>query len=580
MLLPAEEAALFFSLHGALMQFVNEQLRIVGDEDSVPAYPTLSPEKRREVVRALVGRLDLIDAFIAANPAGFSPEQLDVVSSWRHLVCGRFIALRQLKKHMILLTGKGPPTAYGLVGLTDPIELVIGRPLPTMVEAVLLPFRGRIIYDGLIGSFNVTFASGARRALEVDFRSAKAGNRVLTSLPGATADKPQDELSKPKQPGTPGAATRSPQQVLAEITGMTDSFCQTHLNEEYAELCREAAGKLARKRPSPLLRGRTATWACGILRSIGWANFLDDPSQSPYFRMTDIDRAFGIAESTGQGKAKAIRRMLKIQRFNHHWMLPSRWEKDPMIWTLRDPRGLLFDIRREPVATQRAAFRQGLIPFVPADRAAAAVKAQVAASSGRRLFQFKIALRGTDPLVWRRIQVLDGTLDQLHEHFQTAMGWTNSHLHEFIIQGQRCGDPELLEDGIEPRELVDSTRTPVSAVLPADGAPRAFEYCYDFGDGWVHDVLHEGCPPPQPGTVYPQCLEGERACPPEDVGGIDGYARYLEAMADPSHDRHQEMLAWRGPFNPDAFDSCRTTHIMQEGLPDWRKMGGATEIEA
>ncbi|HNU49395.1 MAG TPA: plasmid pRiA4b ORF-3 family protein [Verrucomicrobiota bacterium] len=354
--------------------------------------------------------------------------------------------------------------------------------------------------------------------------------------------------------------------------GITDAFCQSRLSVEYAVLCRKLAEKLAAKRPSPLLQGRPATWACGILRTIGWVNFLSDPSQSPHLRLPEIDQALGVAESTGQGKAKAIRRLVKVYRFDHRWILPSQWESNPIIWTLQDSNGFLIDIRQQPVARQRAAFKQGLIPYVPADRAAAAVQAQVSNSSSRRLFQFKIALQGIEPLVWRRIQVLDDTLDRLHEHLQTAMGWTNSHLHEFHIQGRRCGDPELLDNGFEPFEGLDSTRTLMSAILPQDGAPLSFEYHYDFGDSWVHDVLYEGSPQPQQGTVYPQCLEGERACPPEDVGGIGGYAAYLQAMADPAHPHHQEMLDWRGPFNPDAFNPRLTTHVMQEGMPDWRKM--------
>jgi len=301
-------------------------------------------------------------------------------------------------------------------------------------------------------------------------------------------------------------------------------------------------------------------------------NFLDDRSQSPHMKLPVIDRAFSVGESTGQGKAKAIRHLLKIHQFDHRWTLPSRWESNPMIWLLQDSNGFMVDIRQQPVAMQRAAFRQGLIPYVPADRAAAPVPERISASTSRRLFQFKITLRGTEPIVWRRIQVLDDTLDKLHEHLQTAMGWTNSHLHHFFIQGGRCGDPELLDDGFEPFTGLDSTKTLLSAVLPADGTPLSFEYHYDFGDCWVHDVIFEGSPPPQPSVAYPQCLEGERACPPEDVGGIGGYAEYLEAMADPSHPQHQEMLDWNGPFNPDAFNPRLATQVMQEGMPDWRKM--------
>jgi len=572
MLLPAEEVALLFKLHCALMQFVNEQLKVFDVPESLTPYAALPPEKRHQVVQAFVGRLDLIDAFIEANPARLSREELEIISSWRHLVSGRFIALRQLKKHMILLACHGTPTAYGLVGLVDPIDRVIPNPLPAMIETVLLPFRGKITYDGIINSFNVMFGPGSRGAFEHEFRVAKAANRVVTSLPEAPTQEPHGEIPEPTPVRAPREAFPGPRQVLAEIVRMTDAFCQTRLTEEYAALCRKLAEKLAAKRPSPLPRGKLATWACGIIRTIGWVNFLDDRSQSPHLKLPEIDRAFGVAESTGQGKAKAIRRLLKIRQFDHRWMLPSRWESDPIIWTLQDSNGFMVDIRQQPVAMQRAAFRRGLIPYVPADRAAAAVQARVSTSSSRRLFQFKITLKGTEPPVWRRIQALDDTLDRLHEHLQMAMGWTNSHLHEFLIQGRRCGDPELLHEEAGSFTGLDSRQTLMSAVLPEDSAHRSFEYRYDFGDGWVHDVLFEGSPPQQPGMDYPQCLEGERACPPEDVGGIRGYAEYLEAMADPSHPRHQEMLNWRGPFNPNAFNPRLATHVMQEGMPGWRNM--------
>ena len=141
---------------------------------------------------------------------------------------------------------------------------------------------------------------------------------------------------------------------------------------------------------------------------------------------------------------------LRIHQWDHRWTLPSRWESNPLIWTLQDSNGFMIDIRQQPVAMQRAAFKQGLIPYVPADRAAAAVRDRLSASTLRRLFQFKITLRDIEPVIWRRIQVFDDTLDKLHEHIQAAMGWTNSHLHHFFIAGQRCGDPELIEDDIEP----------------------------------------------------------------------------------------------------------------------------------
>lgn len=97
--------------------------------------------------------------------------------------------------------------------------------------------------------------------------------------------------------------------VFDEIASVVVAFCKEHLNAEYAALCRKLTEKLARKRPSLLVSGKPATWACGIVRTIGWVNFLDDKSQRPHLKLTAIDKAFGVAESTGQGKSMLIRKM-------------------------------------------------------------------------------------------------------------------------------------------------------------------------------------------------------------------------------------------------------------------------------
>ena len=151
------------------------------------------------------------------------------------------------------------------------------------------------------------------------------------------------------------------------VVGLTDAFCREHLDEEYGALCRKLAGSLARKRPSPLPSGRPETWACGIVRTIGWVNFLDGGSRKPYMKLTAIDKAFGVAESTGQGKSKTIRSMLKIRQFDHRWTLPSHLDDIPMIWML-EVNGFITDIRRCPREAQVVAFEKGLIPYIPADR--------------------------------------------------------------------------------------------------------------------------------------------------------------------------------------------------------------------
>lgn len=187
-----------------------------------------------------------------------------------------------------------------------------------------------------------------------------------------------------------------------------------------------------------------------------------------------------------------------------------------------------------------------------------------------RLYRFRITLKDIAPPIWRRIQVRDCTLDKLHEYIQTAMGWTNSHLHSFKINDTEYGDPNLLDDEFANGEFEDSTSTKISAILPKSGKPLRFEYGYDFGDSWHHEVVFEGCLRAERGSRYPVCVEGARACPPEDVGGTPGYGEYLEAMADPEHERHEEFMGWRAPFDPEAFDPAKATKRMKRGLPDWR----------
>lgn len=191
--------------------------------------------------------------------------------------------------------------------------------------------------------------------------------------------------------------------------------------------------------------------------------------------------------------------------------------------------------------------------------------------STERLFQFKITLLESQPPIWRRIQVKDSTLDKLHERIQTAMGWTNSHLHQFEIDGERFGDPELLDDGFEDFECVDSTVTRISQIVPKNGKQFHFLYEYDFGDGWEHEILFEGCRNAEKGARYPLCVEGERNCPPEDVGGVWGYTEFLEAINDPDHEEYDRMLEWAGEFDPEEFDAGETTKAMRRGLPDWRQ---------
>ena len=127
-----------------------------------------------------------------------------------------------------------------------------------------------------------------------------------------------------------------------------------------------------------------------------------------------------------------------------------------------------------------------------------------------------------------------------------------------------------MKPGIHP-EYKDSTITRISDILPRSGKRFRFQYEYDFGDSWHHEVFFEGQVKPEQGKRYPVCLEGERACPPEDVGGVFGYADFVESIQNPDNDEHEELLEWvGGKFDPDAFDPAKATTRMRKGLPDWR----------
>jgi hypothetical protein len=177
----------------------------------------------------------------------------------------------------------------------------------------------------------------------------------------AMARKKQDPGEKPTVPATARPAYDA-------IVFLTDAFCREHLDGEYEALCRKLAGALARKRPSPLLGGKPTTWACGVVRTIGWVNYLDDSSRKPHMKLTAIDKAFGVAESTGQGKSKAIRTLLKVRTFDPQWTLPSRMEENPRAWMI-EINGFIVDARHLKREFQEEALRKGLIPYIPADRA-------------------------------------------------------------------------------------------------------------------------------------------------------------------------------------------------------------------
>jgi len=190
-----------------------------------------------------------------------------------------------------------------------------------------------------------------------------------------------------------------------------------------------------------------------------------------------------------------------------------------------------------------------------------------------RFYLLKIQLLGIEPSIWRRFVVPASiTLDRLHDVIQIVMGWTDSHLHEFTIGNKRYTEyPESKEDGLV------CGRYRLGDLIKQKG--RTFRYLYDFGDGWVHELVLEESryfnPELRTGLA---CLDGQRACPPEDVGGVPGYFEFLNALKDPNHEEHESYTEWSGgSFDSERFEPASNNwelmkylHWSRDRYHSWR----------
>jgi hypothetical protein len=154
--------------------------------------------------------------------------------------------------------------------------------------------------------------------------------------------------------------------LFTRIAGLTDAFCDAQLNNEYKELCRDMAAALCEP-GSPMLKGKPMGWACGIVYTVGWLNFLSDPEQTPHLRSEQIAAGFGVSVGTMHAKSKVLREVLDLMPADPAWCLPSMLGKNPLVWMVQTVEGVIVDVRMLPRMVQEQAFRAGLIPFVPAD---------------------------------------------------------------------------------------------------------------------------------------------------------------------------------------------------------------------
>jgi hypothetical protein len=180
----------------------------------------------------------------------------------------------------------------------------------------------------------------------------------------------------------------------------------------------------------------------------------------------------------------------------------------------------------------------------------------------QKIFQIQIALKGFKPKIWRRILIpSDLLLSDFHMIIQIAMGWTNSHLHQFIknrkFYTMRMQDDDLWDE----MDNVDYKKMKVSDLLKKEKEKIVYEY--DFGDSWEHDIILEKILPIDKNIKYPICLTGKMNCPPEDCGGVWGYSDMLEVLKDPSHEEYESYIEWLGEkFDPEYFDKNEINELL------------------
>ena len=182
----------------------------------------------------------------------------------------------------------------------------------------------------------------------------------------------------------------------------------------------------------------------------------------------------------------------------------------------------------------------------------------------KRVYQFKVQLLDIEPIIWRRIQVPEKyKFWGLHVAIQNSMGWKDYHLHAFRLKGKHAhkireiGIP--IDDGFEDGpEIEAGWQVEIEYVFYEVGL--IFEYEYDFGDGWMHEITHEGILMQEPGAKYPRCIDGARACPPEDCGGPPGYEGLLSVLSNPNHEEYEDMRTWAGEdFDSERFAPTKIT---------------------
>lgn len=375
MVLTQQEITQFYKIWCALIWGVNEKHGIIPKFEKPIYGKNMIQEPFVAIRQILWDNPEWIDEFIRDSEYGELTEtDLGILADWRkHFVKDSFVLMRHLKKYSVLMTCDDPAKLYGVCGITNPLSNIVPvSALPFMIETVLLPFKDKIIYDSLIGTFRLSFGSGYRGSFKDAYNEAKSTVGIIENM-----QLPPEPIAPPKKKPKPVAPTvdtkganvpKAMSERYMEVSEIIEAFCSEKMNADFKELCLKALAKLCRKRPSPLASCKARTWAAGIVYAIGQQNFIFDRSQEIYMPAADLAGWFGLAKNTAGNKAAEISRHLNlISYYDTEFTLPSLIEKNPMTWYLT-VNGFMVDIRTMPREAQVVAFNKGLIPYIPADR--------------------------------------------------------------------------------------------------------------------------------------------------------------------------------------------------------------------
>jgi len=329
-----------------------------------------------------------------------------------------------------------------------------------------------------------------------------------------------------------------------ELASRLAPFCRAHLNADYLHLCLKLAATICHD-DTPAGRGKPAGWAAGIVHAIGQVNDLNVPGAQPHMNLTDIGPHFGVSKATSGKRGREILDGVGITPVSREWLIdepPSSAAAggDPVMAAIFG----LIEMKAAGLDPRTG----GKAPW-PVWR------------SGRpkctAMLQLRVDLRHAKPPIWRRIEAPDSiSLVELHHLLQVAFRWQDYHLHAFeTADGWRFELPELADEfGLGPPPI-DEWAVYLCDLI--DQLDAGLDYTYDFGDDWEHRIkLEKTTPVTGRKTPRPRCLAGRRAAPPEDCGGMWGYARLLDVLGNPDDEEHEHLMEWiGGSWDAEAFDA-------------------------